>query len=100
MVRRKCSFWNDGDTEALCCLVQGQWGVTAEQEAEEKKRIQEFQDTIPKMRSQLRILTHFYQVPAWAIFYSSFFLCSLPHLHVFPPEHRPAVPGVADDQYR
>uniref|UniRef100_A0A8C6VV51 Tubulin gamma complex component 3 n=2 Tax=Nothobranchius TaxID=28779 RepID=A0A8C6VV51_NOTFU len=40
---------------------EGQWGVTAEQEAEERRRIQEFQDTIPKMRSQLRILTHFYQ---------------------------------------
>uniref|UniRef100_UPI0037E7ABC8 gamma-tubulin complex component 3 isoform X2 n=1 Tax=Semicossyphus pulcher TaxID=241346 RepID=UPI0037E7ABC8 len=40
---------------------EGQWGVTAEQEAEEKKRIQEFQETIPKMRAQLRILTHFYQ---------------------------------------
>ncbi|KAF3857184.1 hypothetical protein F7725_009043, partial [Dissostichus mawsoni] len=41
--------------------TEGQWGVTAELEAEEKKRIQEFQETIPKMRSQLRILTHFYQ---------------------------------------
>ncbi|KAM4537969.1 gamma-tubulin complex component 3 isoform 1-T1 [Fundulus diaphanus] len=40
---------------------EGEWGVTAEQESEEKRRIQEFQDTIPKMRSQLRILTHFYQ---------------------------------------
>ncbi|XP_070711849.1 gamma-tubulin complex component 3 [Pempheris klunzingeri] len=40
---------------------EGEWAVTAEQEAEEKKRIQEFQETIPKMRSQLRILTHFYQ---------------------------------------
>ncbi|XP_060888482.1 gamma-tubulin complex component 3 [Labrus mixtus] len=40
---------------------EGEWGVTAEQEAEEKKRVQEFQETIPKMRSQLRILTHFYQ---------------------------------------
>ncbi|KAM9835770.1 gamma-tubulin complex component 3 isoform 2-T2 [Aulostomus maculatus] len=40
---------------------EGQWGVTAEQEAEEKKRIEEFQETIPKMRSQLRIVTHFYQ---------------------------------------
>ncbi|KAM9766639.1 gamma-tubulin complex component 3 [Menidia menidia] len=40
---------------------EGEWGVTAEQEAEEKRRIKEFQDTIPKMRSQLRILTHFYQ---------------------------------------
>ncbi|XP_037618322.1 gamma-tubulin complex component 3 [Sebastes umbrosus] len=40
---------------------EGQWEVTAEQEEEEKKRIQEFQETIPKMRSQLRILTHFYQ---------------------------------------
>ncbi|KAJ3584845.1 hypothetical protein NHX12_015340, partial [Muraenolepis orangiensis] len=42
---------------------QGEWGVTAEQEAEEAKRVQEFQDTIPKMRSQLHILTHYYQVP-------------------------------------
>lgn len=40
---------------------EGEWGVTAEQEAEEKKRIQEFKETIPKMHSQLRILTHFYQ---------------------------------------
>ncbi|KAM9328649.1 gamma-tubulin complex component 3 [Pholidichthys leucotaenia] len=40
---------------------EGQWGVTAEQEAEEKRRIQEFQETIPKMRSQLRVLTNFYQ---------------------------------------
>ncbi|CAN9498182.1 unnamed protein product [Ophioblennius macclurei] len=40
---------------------EGEWGVTAEQEAEEKKRVQEFQETVPKMRSQLRILTHFYQ---------------------------------------
>lgn len=42
--------------------IQGEWGVTAEQEAEENKRIQEFQETIPKMRSQLRVLTHLYQV--------------------------------------
>ncbi|XP_067116382.1 gamma-tubulin complex component 3 [Osmerus mordax] len=40
---------------------EGVWGVTGEQEAEEQKRVQDFQDTIPKMRSQLRILTHFYQ---------------------------------------
>uniref|UniRef100_A0A8C7YE12 Tubulin gamma complex component 3 n=1 Tax=Oryzias sinensis TaxID=183150 RepID=A0A8C7YE12_9TELE len=40
---------------------EGEWGVTAEQEAEEKRRVQEFQGTIPKMRSQLQILTHFYQ---------------------------------------
>ncbi|XP_012712674.2 gamma-tubulin complex component 3 isoform X1 [Fundulus heteroclitus] len=40
---------------------EGEWGVTAEQESEEKRRIQEFQDTIPKMRSELRVLTHFYQ---------------------------------------
>ncbi|KTG36173.1 hypothetical protein cypCar_00011803 [Cyprinus carpio] len=39
----------------------GEWGVTAEQEAEEKRRVQEFKDTIPKMCSQLRLLTHFYQ---------------------------------------
>ncbi|XP_072294508.1 gamma-tubulin complex component 3 [Eucyclogobius newberryi] len=40
---------------------EGQWGVTAEQEAEEQRRIKEFQEMIPKMCSQLRILTHFYQ---------------------------------------
>ncbi|XP_030636105.1 gamma-tubulin complex component 3 [Chanos chanos] len=40
---------------------EGEWGVTAEQEAEENKRVQEFKDTIPKMCSQLRLLTHFYQ---------------------------------------
>ncbi|GAA6068337.1 gamma-tubulin complex component 3, partial [Tachysurus ichikawai] len=40
---------------------EGQWGVTAEQEAAENKRVQEFKDTIPKMCSQLRLLTHFYQ---------------------------------------
>ncbi|XP_026102596.1 LOW QUALITY PROTEIN: gamma-tubulin complex component 3 homolog, partial [Carassius auratus] len=39
----------------------GEWGVTAEQEAEENRRVQEFKDTIPKMCSQLRLLTHFYQ---------------------------------------
>ncbi|KAF6085133.1 tubulin gamma complex associated protein 3 [Phyllostomus discolor] len=42
-------------------LVEGQWGVTAVEEEEENKRIQEFQESIPKMCSQLRILTHFYQ---------------------------------------
>lgn len=42
--------------------IQGEWGVTAQQEAEETKRIQEFQETVPKMRSQLRVLTHLYQV--------------------------------------
>ncbi|XP_057350634.1 gamma-tubulin complex component 3 isoform X5 [Manis pentadactyla] len=41
--------------------VEGQWGVTAAEEEEEKQRIQEFQESIPKMCSQLRILTHFYQ---------------------------------------
>ncbi|XP_062866579.1 gamma-tubulin complex component 3 [Trichomycterus rosablanca] len=40
---------------------EGEWGVTAEQEATENKRVQEFKDTIPKMCSQLRLLTHFYQ---------------------------------------
>lgn len=45
---------------------QGQWGVTAELEAEEQKRVHEFQETVPKMRSQLRVLTHLYQVPARA----------------------------------
>lgn len=42
--------------------IQGEWGVTAQQEAEETKRVQEFQETVPKMRSQLRVLTHLYQV--------------------------------------
>ncbi|XP_077014818.1 gamma-tubulin complex component 3 isoform X4 [Tamandua tetradactyla] len=41
--------------------IEGQWGVTAAEEDEEKKRIQEFRESIPKMCSQLRILTHFYQ---------------------------------------
>lgn len=41
--------------------IEGQWGVTAAEEEEENKRIREFQDSIPKMCSQLRILTHFYQ---------------------------------------
>ncbi|KAI6078677.1 Gamma-tubulin complex component 3 [Aix galericulata] len=41
--------------------LEGKWGVTASEEEEENKRIKEFQDSIPKMCSQLRILTHFYQ---------------------------------------
>ncbi|KAM7110730.1 gamma-tubulin complex component 3 isoform 3-T3 [Molossus nigricans] len=41
--------------------TEGRWGVTAAEEEEENKRIQEFQESIPKMCSQLRILTHFYQ---------------------------------------
>nr|XP_051697641.1 gamma-tubulin complex component 3 isoform X1 [Oryctolagus cuniculus] len=41
--------------------AEGQWGVTAAEEDEENKRIREFQESIPKMCSQLRILTHFYQ---------------------------------------
>ena len=46
----------------MCPDPQGEWGVTAEQEVEEANRVREFQDTIPKMRSQLHILTHYYQV--------------------------------------
>jgi len=42
--------------------VEGRWGVTAAEEEDENKRIQEFRESIPKMCSQLRILTHFYQV--------------------------------------
>ncbi|XP_038617906.1 gamma-tubulin complex component 3 isoform X2 [Tachyglossus aculeatus] len=41
--------------------LEGHWGVTAAEEEEENRRICEFQDSIPKMCSQLRILTHFYQ---------------------------------------
>ncbi|XP_015219935.1 gamma-tubulin complex component 3 [Lepisosteus oculatus] len=40
---------------------EGEWGVTAAQEEEENRRIQAYRETIPKTRSQLRILTHFYQ---------------------------------------
>nr|XP_033803946.1 gamma-tubulin complex component 3 isoform X2 [Geotrypetes seraphini] len=41
--------------------LEGQWGVTTAEEEEENKRIREFQESIPKTCSQLRILTHFYQ---------------------------------------
>ncbi|XP_067151900.1 gamma-tubulin complex component 3 isoform X3 [Apteryx mantelli] len=41
--------------------LEGEWGVTASEEEEENRRIKEFQESIPKMCSQLRILTHFYQ---------------------------------------
>ncbi|KAB1267567.1 Gamma-tubulin complex component 3, partial [Camelus dromedarius] len=41
--------------------VEGQWGVTAAEEEQEAQRTREFQESIPKMCSQLRILTHFYQ---------------------------------------
>ncbi|XP_043928566.1 gamma-tubulin complex component 3 [Protopterus annectens] len=40
---------------------EGEWGITQAEEEEESRRIQEFQESIPKMCSQLRILTHFYQ---------------------------------------
>ncbi|XP_060039852.1 gamma-tubulin complex component 3, partial [Erinaceus europaeus] len=41
--------------------AEGQWGVTAAEEEEESRRVREFRESIPKMCSQLRILTHFYQ---------------------------------------
>ncbi|XP_069493082.1 gamma-tubulin complex component 3 isoform X1 [Ambystoma mexicanum] len=41
--------------------TEGQWGITSVEEEAENKRISTFQEFIPKMRSQLRILTHFYQ---------------------------------------
>ncbi|KAL7983861.1 hypothetical protein Chor_000737, partial [Crotalus horridus] len=41
--------------------LEGEWGVTASQQEEEMKRMKEFEDSIPKMCSQLRLLTHFYQ---------------------------------------
>lgn len=69
-----------GGIQQLNCLlliVQGQWGVTAAEEEEENRRIREFQDSIPKMCSQLRILTHFYQV---RIKYKP--RCPLPWLHL------------------
>ena len=36
--------------------------MTAAEEEQENQRVREFQESIPKMCSQLRILTHFYQV--------------------------------------
>lgn len=36
--------------------------MTAAEEEQENQRVQEFRESIPKMCSQLRILTHFYQV--------------------------------------
>lgn len=41
--------------------AEGEWGVTAEEEAAENKRIQEFQEFHAKMRSELRILSYSYQ---------------------------------------
>ncbi|KFP47126.1 Gamma-tubulin complex component 3, partial [Cathartes aura] len=49
--------------------LEGKWGVTASEDEEESKRMKEFQDSIPKMCSQLRILTHFYQVPLRLFFF-------------------------------
>ncbi|XP_074520947.1 gamma-tubulin complex component 3 [Halichoeres trimaculatus] len=40
---------------------EGEWGVTAEQEAEEKKRIQEFQEMVQRTRSQFDSLSKCYQ---------------------------------------
>lgn len=41
--------------------AEGQWGVTAAEEEEEAARVREFRESIPRMCSQLRVLTHFYQ---------------------------------------
>lgn len=41
--------------------TQGEWGVTAQQEADEALRVRQFQDTVPKMHSKLHILTDSYQ---------------------------------------
>ncbi|XP_058598326.1 gamma-tubulin complex component 3 isoform X6 [Neofelis nebulosa] len=76
--------------------VEGRWGVTAAEEEEENRRIQEFRESIPKMCSQLRILAHFYQVlagpgPHWCV-------PAVDRCH----QNRcgAAVPGAADDQLR
>ena len=64
-VKHSAAVLKQGSIQQLNLLLltnQGQWGVTAAEEEEENKRIREFQDSIPKMCSQLRILTHFYQV--------------------------------------
>lgn len=63
-VTHSAAVLKQGSIQQLNLLLltnQGQWGVTAAEEEEENKRIREFQDSIPKMCSQLRILTHFYQ---------------------------------------
>ncbi|XP_059758874.1 gamma-tubulin complex component 3 isoform X3 [Balaenoptera ricei] len=41
--------------------AEGQWGVTAAEEEQENQRVREFQESIPRLCSQLRLLTHFYQ---------------------------------------
>ncbi|XP_007466430.1 PREDICTED: gamma-tubulin complex component 3 isoform X3 [Lipotes vexillifer] len=41
--------------------AEGQWGVTAAEEEQESQRVRAFQESIPRLCSQLRILTHFYQ---------------------------------------
>ncbi|KAG2456430.1 gamma-tubulin complex component 3 [Polypterus senegalus] len=41
--------------------AEGEWGVTASEEEVENKRIRDFQETVPKLCTQLQILTHFYQ---------------------------------------
>ncbi|XP_045338376.1 gamma-tubulin complex component 3 isoform X7 [Leopardus geoffroyi] len=76
--------------------VEGRWGVTAAEEEEENRRIQEFRESIPKMCSQLRILAHFYQVlagpgPHWCV-------PAVDHCH--QNGCGAAVPGAADDQLR
>ncbi|XP_078078844.1 gamma-tubulin complex component 3 [Mustelus asterias] len=41
--------------------AEGKWGTTSAEEETENKRIHEFQQLIPKMCSQIRVCSHFYQ---------------------------------------
>ncbi|XP_048454377.1 gamma-tubulin complex component 3 [Rhincodon typus] len=41
--------------------AEGMWGTTSAEEEAENKRIHEFQQLIPKMSSQIRVCSHFYQ---------------------------------------
>lgn len=41
--------------------AEGKWGTTTADEDAENKRIHEFQQLIPKMCSQIRVCSHFYQ---------------------------------------
>ncbi|XP_038673951.1 gamma-tubulin complex component 3 isoform X1 [Scyliorhinus canicula] len=41
--------------------AEGKWGTTSPEEEAENKRMHEFQQLIPKMCSQIRVCSHFYQ---------------------------------------
>ncbi|XP_067842763.1 gamma-tubulin complex component 3 isoform X2 [Heptranchias perlo] len=41
--------------------AEGKWGTTSAEEEAENKRVHQFQQLIPKMCSQIRVCSHFYQ---------------------------------------